>query len=72
MRTVKLMLISMHHCDLCGMPEERVFQDTYTGISLCLHCLGPICDRITNSPASEGDNLRAILDEEVMREEGAP
>lgn len=53
----------MHKCDNCGSPEERLFEDTWTGKSLCLLCLGSIWDRITNSPATEGDNLKALLKE---------
>jgi hypothetical protein len=54
----------MHNCDNCGCPEERVFRDSWTGKSLCLTCLGSVWDRITNSPASEGDNLDQLLTDE--------
>ena len=52
----------MHNCDNCGASEERVFVDSWTGKSLCLMCLGTIWDRITNSPATEGDNLDEFLE----------
>jgi len=53
-----------HECTKCGGGEERVFRDTWTGISLCLQCLAPIAGRITNSPASEGDNLRKLIQDD--------
>ena len=52
----------MHDCDKCGSPEERVFEDSWTGKSLCLTCLGEIWGLITNSPATEGDNLDELLE----------
>jgi len=54
----------LRECDNCAMREERVFRDSWTGKELCLSCLGPIVDRITSSPASEGDNLLGLLDPE--------
>lgn len=54
----------MHNCDNCGASEERVFVDSWTGKWLCLMCLGSIWSRITNSPATEGDNLEALLKED--------
>ena len=53
----------MHDCDACGCPEERVFEDSWSGKRLCLACLGSVWDRVTNSPATEGDNLEELLDE---------
>jgi hypothetical protein len=49
-------------CDHCGMPEERLLTDTWTGKSLCLTCLSEICERLTHSP-SEGDNLNELLED---------
>lgn len=46
-----------HDCDGCETSEERVFVDTWTGKSLCLSCLDIVAKHVTNSPASEGDNL---------------
>lgn len=53
----------LRECDHCGMPEERLFTDTWTGKSLCLMCLGAVWDRVTNSPSSEGDNLNELLED---------
>lgn len=53
----------MYECGNCGMPEERVFQDSWTKKSLCLKCLGEVWDRVTNSPFTEGDNLEKLLAE---------
>lgn len=51
-------------CENCCGCEERTFRDSYTGKELCLQCLSPIIDSITNSPASEGDNLEQLLEGE--------
>lgn len=51
-------------CDNCGAAEERCWTDSWTGKVLCQSCLWPIIGRLTNSPASEGDNLNATLQEE--------
>lgn len=53
----------MHECDNCGVPEERVFQDSWTGKEFCLQCLGEVWDRVTNSPFTEGDNLEELMAE---------
>ena len=50
----------MHKCDLCGGEEERMLQDTWTGKNICLDCVGQIWDKLTNSPASERDNLQRL------------
>jgi hypothetical protein len=54
-------LISNHHCTCCGANEERVFVDTWTAEELCLECIGQVWNETTNSPASEGDNLKKLL-----------
>jgi hypothetical protein len=51
----------MNECDNCQGREERVFVDTWTGLNLCLACVGLVWNTTTNSPASEGDNLREEL-----------
>lgn len=48
-------------CGNCGNFEERTFRDSWTGMDLCLMCLAPIANQITNSPDSEGDNLKTLL-----------
>lgn len=51
----------MDECDACGALEERVFTDSWTGKQLCASCLYEIIGDVTNSPASEGDNLVKLL-----------
>jgi len=51
-------------CEKCYGSEERVFRDSYTGKELCLQCLAPIIEWVTNSPATEGDNLERLLEGE--------
>lgn len=51
------MWVFLHECSWCKRDEERLFTDCYTGIELCLECLGRVANYVTNSPASEGDNL---------------
>lgn len=58
-------MMLMQRCDNCGGSEERVFTDSWTGLSLCLTCVVAVANRTTMSPQSEGDNLRELLDEEV-------
>lgn len=53
-------------CDVCGQIEERLWVDTWTGLQACMGCLGPVIDRITNSPASEGDNIEKLLPKEEV------
>lgn len=53
--------IILRYCDNCGASEERVFEDSWSGKELCLTCLIPIAPYLTNSPASEGDNLEQVL-----------
>lgn len=53
----------MRECDCCGVPEERVFRDSYTGMSLCLACVISVAPRVTNSPFTDGDNLRKELNQ---------
>lgn len=57
-------MIALRECDNCGAWEERCFEDSWTGKSLCLQCLAPIAMEITNSPGTEReDNLPALLAE---------
>ena len=58
-------MINLRDCDNCGLPEERLLIDTWTGRALCVACLSPIIDRLALSPASEGDNLYPLLKEEA-------
>lgn len=51
-----------HECDHCGTPEERVFIDSWTRMELCLSCLARVAWHVTNSPESEPDNLKAVLE----------
>lgn len=51
-------------CDYCGVPEERLFEDSYTGMNLCVSCLLPILPDLSLSPDTEGDNLKELLDGE--------
>ena len=55
------MLTLNGECGNCGNFEGRTFRDSCTGMDLCLMCLAPIANQITNSPASEGDNLQTLL-----------
>jgi hypothetical protein len=55
-------LVFLNDCDGCGMSEERLFVDSWTGTELCTDCLAPVITQVTNSPASEGDNLHELLD----------
>lgn len=54
----------MNECDNCKCPDERVFRDSFTGLSLCLMCLHPIIGKVTTCPGTEGDNLRELLEAE--------
>lgn len=54
-------LVFLSECKACGAYEERVFEDSWTGVELCLDCLCQIAEQITNSPASEGDNLARLM-----------
>lgn len=53
----------MEECEACGALEERVFNDSWTGVELCAGCLGEVINNVTNSPCSEGDNLHHLLNE---------
>jgi hypothetical protein len=55
-------ILFLQRCDHCEGTEERVFTDSWTGMSLCLMCLHPVASMITMSPASEGDNLEEVLE----------
>lgn len=54
-------LVLLTECENCGLSEERTFEDSWTGKSLCLECLIPIASLLTNSPQTEGDNLEELL-----------
>lgn len=58
----------MNECDACLAYEERTFRDTWTGIELCLSCLGEVVNDTTNSPCSEKDNLVKLLNERLDAE----
>lgn len=51
----------LDECGACEALEERVFTDSWTGKELCATCLYEIIGDVTNSPASEGDNLIQLL-----------
>jgi hypothetical protein len=51
----------MDECQVCGALEERVFEDSWTGLELCNMCLSEVINDVTMSPASEGDNLIPLL-----------
>lgn len=61
------MLMLLDTCDNCEAEEERVFTDTWTGKSLCLACLVPIVEDVTNAPSC-GDNLDQLLRERANNE----
>ena len=52
----------MRDCDCCGVPEERLLKDSFTGMCLCLACVISVAPRVTNSPYTDGDNLRKELE----------
>lgn len=54
-------VLFLKKCESCGAVEERVFEDSWTRLELCLLCVGGVIDQVTMSPASEGDNLIAKL-----------
>ena len=64
-------MLFLHDCDACGFSEERVFTDSYTGMALCLDCLGKVFNGTTNSPASDTDNLPELL-REALGEDYVP
>lgn len=55
------LLIASHECSNCGHVEERIFTDSWSGKELCLECILSIGNDLTNSPASEGDNIEELL-----------
>jgi hypothetical protein len=61
----------MKNCDVCGGVEERLLTDSWTGLEICLSCLYPVIGEVAMSPASEGDNLRDLLEveDENMRDD---
>ena len=56
-------IVFLRECDNCGMSEERLFTDTWTGKELCIDCLARIIGRLALSPATDGDNLVRLLNE---------
>lgn len=54
-------MIVDRECSHCQVTEERVFTDSWTGKELCLACIIAVAPYVTNSPASEGDNLETEL-----------
>lgn len=56
-----MQVLFWERCDNCKNDEERAFTDTWTGTKLCLQCLSDVAPYVTNSPASEGDNLKDEL-----------
>jgi len=56
--------LAMKNCDVCSGVEERLLTDSWTGLEICLSCLYPVIGEIACSPASEGDNLRDLLEVE--------
>jgi len=58
---MSLAFLFIKECNWCEASEERVFTDSWTGLELCLRCLGTVADYVTNSPGSEGDNLKDEL-----------
>lgn len=54
-------MIASRECTVCASIEERIFTDSWSGKDLCLACLGTIWQDLTNSPASEGDNLNELI-----------
>lgn len=66
------MLIIAHKCSWCGTEEERLFTDSWTGRELCLECLSIVAQHVTNSPATEGDNLLQALGERVAERSAWP
>lgn len=57
------MLVLHRECAHCGLTEERLFEDSWTGKEFCIRCLLEFVERLTNSPQSEGDNLEELLKE---------
>lgn len=63
-------ILFLEECGACGMLEERVFTDSWTGQELCASCLYEVVGHVTNSPASEGDNLMQLLiDNDLMEDD---
>lgn len=60
------MFVILGECDVCGDQVERTFTDSWTGTELCVSCLNEISKELTMSPASDGDNLRTLLNEHGM------
>lgn len=56
-------ILFLKDCQICDASEERIFTDSWTGLEVCSMCLSRVLDRVTMSPASEGDNLEDLLAE---------
>lgn len=57
--------IPLYECAHCARLEERVWTDSFTGTDLCIQCLIDLpLSLLTNSPATEGDNLDPLLTDE--------
>ncbi|UXE05127.1 hypothetical protein SEA_MACH_82 [Mycobacterium phage MaCh] len=56
-----MMLRLYKDCDGCGADQERVFEDSWTGLELCNDCIAEVIEEVTFSPQSEGDNLKDLL-----------
>jgi len=54
----------LYECESCGCREERVFRDNWTGLEVCTICLGKVIKQVSLAPATEGDNLRELLEME--------
>lgn len=66
-----MVVLFLEECSACGSIEERVFTDSWTGTELCAQCLGYVIEYVTNSPASEGDNLiKLLVDNDLMEDAG--
>lgn len=64
-------LMFLDNCSACECLEERLFTDSWTGLSLCLACLLWVGEYVTNSPQSEEDNLKRLLtDNDLMSDAG--
>lgn len=62
-----MVFLFLHECDACGSLEERVFTDNWTGKELCIECLSPVINYVTNSPGSDGDNfIKLLIDFDIV------
>ena len=47
------MSAQLGRCDHCASPETRLFEDTWTGLRLCINCLSQVIDHTTMDPEEE-------------------